>query len=251
MLKFQRDTCMNSLLDIFKETMEECAKLINLRRKAYYIKVKKRQILKFNRLCHKNRGGCPNIKHGRHGRQDITDSNIPSINTVTQDETKEVSQDMNKRCVVYLPNQPLTEAQTNLLAHGPNFAVTSKSPPTIEYVTAIEEICQKLEQGEAEEFRGEVKAILKNTHPPKQNITKEEQKAIAQLRRDDTRIVLTANKGVALVVMNKEDYEKKAEGLLNQTTYKNITNDPTTRYKNKLINILKTIKTQGGISEAL
>ena len=87
MLKCQRDTCMNSLLDVFsKETMEECVKLINLRREAYYIKVKKRQILKFNRLCCKNRGGCPNFKHGR---QEITDSNIPSINTVTPDEHKE------------------------------------------------------------------------------------------------------------------------------------------------------------------
>ena len=63
--------------------------------------------------------------------------------------------------------------------------------------------------------------------------------------------MLTADKDVALVVMNKEHCEKKAEELLNQTTYKNITTDPTTRYKNKLINILKTIKTQGGISEAL
>ena len=79
MLKFQRDTCVNSLLDIFsKETMEECEKLINLRREASYIKVRNRQILKFNRLCHKNRGGCPNIKHSRHGGQEITDSNIPS-----------------------------------------------------------------------------------------------------------------------------------------------------------------------------
>ena len=59
------------------------------------------------------------------------------------------------------------------------------------------------------------------------------------------------DKGVALVVMNKDDYEKKAEELLNQTTYNNITNDSKTRYKNKLINLLKTIKTQGGISEAL
>ena len=72
-----------------------------------------------------------------------------------------------------------------------------------------------------------------------------------KLREDDTRIVLTADKGVALVVMNKEDYEKKAEELLSQTTYNNINNDPTTRYKNKLINLLKTIKTQGGINEAL
>ena len=166
MLKFQRDTCMNSLLDIFsKETMEECEKLINLRREAYYIKVKNRQILKFNRLCHKNGGGCPNIKRGGHGRQEITGSNIPSMNTVTSDESKEVSQDMDKGWVVNLSSQPLTEAQTNLLAHGPNFAVISKSPPTIECITAIEEICQKLEQGEVEELRGEVKAIWKNTHP--------------------------------------------------------------------------------------
>ena len=51
--------------------------------------------------------------------------------------------------------------------------------------------------------------------------------------------------------MNKQDYEKKAEELLNQPTYKKITNDPTTRYRNKLINLLKTIKTQEGINEAL
>ena len=102
-----------------------------------------------------------------------------------------------------------------------------------------------------EELRGEVKAILKNAHPPKPNITREEQKVMEKLRTYDTRIVLTADKGVALVVMNKEDYEKKAEELLNQTTYNNINNDPTTRYKNKLINLLKMIKTQGGISDTL
>ena len=40
-------TCMNTLLDIFsKEIMEECKKLINLRREAYYTKVKIRQIAK-------------------------------------------------------------------------------------------------------------------------------------------------------------------------------------------------------------
>ena len=43
----KRDTCMNTLLDIFsKEIMEECKKLINLRREAYYTKVKNRQIAK-------------------------------------------------------------------------------------------------------------------------------------------------------------------------------------------------------------
>ena len=60
-----------------------------------------------------------------------------------------------------------------------------------------------------------------------------------------------ADKGVALVVMKREEYDKKAEELLNTTTYTTINSDPTTRYKNKLISLLKSIKTQGGINEAL
>ena len=75
--------------------------------------------------------------------------------------------------------------------------------------------------------------------------------AMEELRKDTTRTILTVDKGVALVVMNKEDYEKKAEELLSQTTYSKISNDLITKYKNKLINLLKTIKTQGGINEAL
>ena len=74
---------------------------------------------------------------------------------------------------------------------------------------------------------------------------------IERLRKDDNCIVHTADKGVALVVMKREDYDKKVEGLLNTTTYTTINSDPTTRYKNKLVSLLKTIKTQGGISDAL
>ena len=49
MKKIERNTCMNSLLDIFsKEIMEEWNKLINLRREAYYIKDKNRKVEKFN-----------------------------------------------------------------------------------------------------------------------------------------------------------------------------------------------------------
>ena len=49
-------------------------------------------------------------------------------------------------------------------------------------------------------------------------------------------MILTADKGVSLVVMDTKDYIKKAEDLLNQPTYKSIPTDPTTRCKNKLIN---------------
>ena len=109
----------------------------------------------------------------------------------------------------------------------------------------------KVSTGEADELRGEVKAILKKPQPSRHNITKEEQKVIAELKKDNTRIILTADKGVSFVVMDKEDYVKKAEELLNQPTYRTISSDPTTKYKNKLINLLKSIKTEGGMNEAL
>ena len=141
-----------------------------------------------------------------------------SNSTGLEDKDKDKKQDMNpeERWVVNLSNQPLSQAERSLLTHGPNYAVTSRCPPVIECVTAIEEVCQKLERGEAEELRGEVKAILKRAHPPKPNITREEQKAMEELRKDTTRTVLTVDKGVALVVMDQEDYQKKAEELLKQ-----------------------------------
>ena len=76
-------------------------------------------------------------------------------------------------------------------------------------ISQIERACQQLKQGKAEELRGETKQIFKNIKPPKPNITKEEAKAIQDLKRDKERVVLTANKGVSMVVMDKEDYIKK------------------------------------------
>ena len=50
-----------------------------------------------------------------------------------------------------------------------------------------------------------------------------------------------------MVVMDKQDYINKAKQLLNQNTYKVISKDPTNTIKNKLINILKGIKTKTGL----
>ena len=100
----------------------------------------------------------------------------------------------------------------------------------------------------AEELRGETKAILKNIRPPRPNISKKEEKAIQELTKDQSKIVLTADKGVAIVVLEKEDYIRKSEDLLKKNTYRKLTADPTNKYKNKLISLLKTIKSQGGIN---
>ena len=81
------------------------------------------------------------------------------------------------------------------------------------------------------------------------NISREEYKALKELKSDNNRLILTADKGVALIVINKADYFKKAEELLNKETYKKIPDNPTVRQKNKLINILRNIKIEGRLSE--
>ena len=53
-------------------------------------------------------------------------------------------------------------------------------------------------------------------------------------------MIFTAYKGMSLVVLNKENYVKKAEELLNQLTYRTIPSDPT-----MLVNLLKNIMAVG------
>ena len=98
----------------------------------------------------------------------------------------------------------------------------------------------------------EVKKTLKkaqNRSKTPSNITSDEFKALKELKEDRDRVILTADKGVALVVMEKKDYILKAEELLNTSTYKKIPEDPTNKQKNKLVNILKRIKSEGGLNE--
>ena len=83
--------------------------------------------------------------------------------------------------------------------------------------------------------------------PPEPNLTKAQSLALRELKRDRDCIVLTADKGVAMVVTVREDYINKADSLLNQNTYRSIPWDPTATIKNKLISILKRVKNQTGL----
>ena len=88
---------------------------------------------------------------------------------------------------------------------------------------------------------------LKIFPPPKPNLTKAQFLALRELKGDRDHIVLAANKGVAIVMMDQQDYIIKANSLLNQNTYRSILQDPTNTIKNKLISILKRVKNQTGL----
>ena len=67
------------------------------------------------------------------------------------------------------------------------------------------------------------------------------------LKRDRDHIVLTADNGVAMIKMDRQEYINKANSLHNQHTYRSIPRDPTNSIKNKLISILKRVKNQTGL----
>ena len=172
-------------------------------------------------------GGHSNRYMYRHSGTEKSDETTNTTNTMAQN--------LRSRWVINMSKTPLMEAQENLLAHGPNFAITPRSPPIGEYVAAVEQICQKMAHGEAEQVRAEVKAVLKKVQHPKTNITRAEQKALSELKKDNNRVILTADKGTCLVVMDKEEYINKSQDLLNEDTYRVIPEDPTNKQKNRLI----------------
>ena len=262
MLKLQVDTCINLLeTNLDRKSMDECYRFIYSKREKRHFQTMKCQLGKFETLqkqkqkLDKNKGGLSKQYHDQNTDQtneDISDLNSNSSNnsnTSNNERDQRPKKDQSQKWVHNLSSTPLTDAQMKILSRGPNFAILPRNPPVGKYIVSIENACMKLKPGKVDELRGEIKTILKKIKNPTNNISTEEKKALVELRRDTNRTILTADKGVSLVVLNREDYQKKALELLDQPTYKILSTNPTNKYKNKLISLLKTIKSEGGIDE--
>ena len=151
--------------------------------------------------------------------------------------------------VINLSKTELTTAQKAVLVKGPNYATSPSNIPNIEYITVIENIGQKLKEDDASELKVDINLILRKGQAPKSNLNKEERIALSQLRKDQDRVFLTADKGVAMVVLDKEDYISKAQELLCQLAYKEIPRDPTNRIKVQLITQLRRIINDRNLDE--
>ena len=247
------------------DLFEECQVFIDKIREWRHKTVLDRHLIKFERLCQKpkTRAGCSKQHPGGCSNHTCTEAQnrnkeariLPTVtpNRVTTTTTRDTAEDKAKeKWVINLSSSPLTQAQASLLAHGPGYAVTPKHPPYGDYIVAIEKACSTLDHNRAEELRAEIRGALRKTHSTRRNINREEVHTLAELKRDSSKVIIPADKGVALVLMDKPDYITKAQDLLNdKKTYKEISTDPTNKLKTKLISLLKTIKADGGIEEQL
>ena len=112
-------------------------------------------------------GGLPGIGHPRLPKRIVlsprkTTPLLPPCR-IPQGSSNE---EPNPKWVINLSNKPLTPAQRSVLAKGPNFAVTPRQPPNLEYIAAIEAVCTKLSQQDAEELRADINRVLRSSHPP-------------------------------------------------------------------------------------
>ena len=89
------------------------------------------------------------------------------------------------------------------------------------------------------------------TITPRPNITSDEKRALKELRENKERTVLTVDKCIAMVVMDRKEYLDTVEGLLAQLAYKTINSDPTNKLKAKLIQKLKSIKRETNLEEGM
>ena len=130
---------MNQLKDnLDKETMEKCERFIKERREIRHLKTFDQQVSKFERLCHKNTGGCINNQHGVRSVRTIHVQDQSKINqttnnnytdTLVEEENVERTEQRNINHNIWVKNLckiPLTEVEERLLAHGPNFAAVPR-----------------------------------------------------------------------------------------------------------------------------
>ena len=127
---------------------------------------------------------------------------------------------INTKWIINLSSISLTEGQKSVFTKGPNYSLTPKFIPNVDYFTTMETMCSKLKEEEAIELRSDVNVLLRKANAPKPNLTMKESIGLAQLIKDKDRVILTADKDVAMVVMDREDYINKVQELLAQAAYR-------------------------------
>ena len=104
----------------------------------------------------------------------------------------------------------------------------TRKPKTIRHIIAnIEPVLGKMPQKSANNARFRITNLLRDARLPPCNITPEECKALKSLKMSSDIYVLPADKGRATVILDRVDYDRKLQEMLNdQKTYRKLKKDP-------------------------
>ncbi|BHF60602.1 hypothetical protein SprV_0100356700 [Sparganum proliferum] len=117
-----------------------------------------------------------------------------------------------------LSSKHLTEQQLRVLRHETCFNTADADP--VDFIAALEAMLLRSETSDdmKHSVRQRVTSLLM-THRPTRCISQSVSKAMNELRRDDSIIILPADKRRSTVEMNREDYNEKAKALLDDREF--------------------------------
>ena len=199
------------------------------------------------------------IKKLKHliSRSSTTTSKMASktTNTFNIAVTSSTFSSIQDKWVINLFKKELTPEEKSLLQKGLKFAVTPAIIPIKEYISTT--TVAALQAGElngvdCSDLYHDVNRILNTftNKPVHTNITKSEDLALENLRKDKDHIIVTAENGVDLVVMDKTEYITKCEALLqDHSVYQHLSKDTSPTPHKELIKILQDYMNNNFISE--
>ena len=114
--------------------------------------------------------------------------------------------------------------------------------PSKDIIANIEHAVKDLEKEEADMICAKVSLIRQNSKPPKDNLSKDERKALKKLQSDASIVILPTDKGRSTVILNCKDYFEKCMDHVNNGPYQLLKKDPTTKIKTKTLKQLKVLK---------
>ena len=91
-------------------------------------------------------------------------------------------------------------------------------------------------------LRAKITLTLQNSKPPKDNLSKDECKALKELQSDTSVVYLPADKGRSTIILNHEDYLEKCMDHINNAPCQLLNKDTTTKIKAKTSKQSKVIK---------
>ncbi|BHF78305.1 hypothetical protein SprV_0602141800 [Sparganum proliferum] len=148
-----------------------------------------------------------------------------------------------------LSSKQLTEQQLRVLQHETCFDTADADP--VDFISALEAMLVRSETSDDmnHPVRQRVTSLLM-THRPTKCISQKESKAMRELKRDDSIIILPADKGRLTVVMNREDCNEKAEALLDDREfYRPAQNSQAKAVADRLSKLLREYRHKNVITE--
>ena len=220
---------------------------------------------------------------------DLADtSNIPPIETIEINETKE-SNSIKEKEVINLSSKKLTKQQLSLLGKGLKFIPTKKNIDFTQLLTDLKTWERRMRlreyffdnESNNESFDTQEKITIgkSKTWTPEEgrdkwldeyirqvkedvirglkrnfssNITRAEEKAMKELLTDQSIVIRPADKGSGIVIMDTDKYVDQVEKeMINSTSYCEVKDDKSKQITNKIKKLINEMHKKGSISSEL